>query len=304
MTSTTTRPGAVVPEDPTFEELATGVDAAATAVEALDPAARKAAEQLRSAVEAAHRGALVTIVRRLREDETGRQLLFELVDDPLVRMLFSLHGIIRPDPLTQARAVLATVRPGLQSHGGDVELVNLDEGIAYVRLSGACNGCSMASVTMRNSVEEALVRGVPSITAVQIVAAEPGPTIIPLSATRTLEQTPQEAAELGWVKAGPLADFVTGEVTEAALVTADGRTQNAIVVRLGTDLSAYVDVCAHQGLPLGGALLDAEAGTLTCPWHGFCFDARSGDCMSAPGAALQPLPLRVDDANVWIRVEP
>jgi nitrite reductase/ring-hydroxylating ferredoxin subunit/Fe-S cluster biogenesis protein NfuA len=195
------------------------------------------------------------------------------------------------------------VRPGLQSHGGDVELVELADGIAYVRLSGACNGCSMSSVTMRNSVEQALVAGVASITAVQIVATEPGPTIIPLSATRRLEETPQEAAQLGWVNAGPLAGFVSGEIAEAHLVTADGTAQDAIVVRLGADLSAYVDVCAHQGMPLGAALLDAEAGTLTCPWHGFCFDARSGDCMSAPGAALQPLPLRVDDGHVWIRVD-
>jgi Fe-S cluster biogenesis protein NfuA/nitrite reductase/ring-hydroxylating ferredoxin subunit len=225
-----------------------------------------------------------------------------LVDDPLVRLLFSLHGIIRPDPLTPARAVLATVRPGLQSHGGDVELVDLADGIAYVRLSGACNGCSMSSVTMRNSVEQALVAGVASITAVQIVATEPGPTIIPLSATRTLQQTPQEAAQLGWVDAGPLAGFVTGEITQAQLVTAGGTTQDAIVVRLDADLSAYADVCAHQGMPLGGALLDVEAGTLTCPWHGFCFDALSGDCLSAPGAALEQLPLRVDDGHVWIRI--
>jgi hypothetical protein len=54
-------------------------------------------EALARAVDAAHRAGLVTIVRRLRADDAGRALLFELVEDPLIRMLFSLHGIIRTD---------------------------------------------------------------------------------------------------------------------------------------------------------------------------------------------------------------
>ena len=87
-----------------FETLARAVDDAAAAVAGLDGAARKAAEELRGAIEAAHRQALVTIVRRLRQDQAGRGLLYELVDDPLIRLLFSLHGIIHPAPVTAARA--------------------------------------------------------------------------------------------------------------------------------------------------------------------------------------------------------
>lgn len=83
--------------EPSFEELAQAVDAAAAEVATLDDGPRKAAEQQRAAIEAAHKAGLVTIVRRLRADDAGRALLFELVDDPLIRMLFSLHGIIRTD---------------------------------------------------------------------------------------------------------------------------------------------------------------------------------------------------------------
>jgi hypothetical protein len=77
------------------EALAGAVDAAARAVAALEPQARGTAQELRAAIEAVHRDALVTIVRRLRADGAGRDLLFELVDDPMVRLVFSLHGIIR-----------------------------------------------------------------------------------------------------------------------------------------------------------------------------------------------------------------
>ena len=50
-------------------------------------------------------------------------------------------------------------------------------------------------------------------------------------------------------------------------------------------------------------MLDLSNNTLTCPWHGFCYDATSGECLSAPGAQLEQLPLRVDDGDVWVRVD-
>lgn len=81
-----------------FERLAEAVDAAAAKVRALDENARGTAEELRRALEAVHRAGLVTIVRRLRADPAGKAMLFELVDEPEVRMLLSLHGIIRPAP--------------------------------------------------------------------------------------------------------------------------------------------------------------------------------------------------------------
>jgi hypothetical protein len=79
------------------ELLAKAVDEAAGIVAKLDDGPREAAEELRAAIEAVHKAGLVTIVRRLRDDAAGKALLYELVDDPLIRMLFSLHGIIRTD---------------------------------------------------------------------------------------------------------------------------------------------------------------------------------------------------------------
>ena len=170
--------------DTAFDDLAKRVDDAVGALEDLDPAARKVAEELQGAVEAIHKAGLVTIVRRLRAEDATREALFELAADPAVHLLLSLHGIVRPDPVTHANQVLESVRPQLHSHGGDVALVRIEDGTAFVRLEGACNGCSMSSVTLRNLVEEALVQGVPAITAVEVVAAEPSPTLIPVESLR------------------------------------------------------------------------------------------------------------------------
>ena len=238
------------------------------------------------------------MVQAMRADDGARAVLFDLVDDPAVHLLLSLHGIIRPDPITHAGQVLDSVRPQLHSHGGDVSLVRIEEGTAFVRLEGACNGCSMSSVTLRNLVEEALVQGVPAISAVEVVAAEPTPTLIPLESLRIGRDPSAE----GWAKIGPAAGLAVDYLSTTMVSTAAGERIELIVVNLGQRLSAYRNECAHEGLPLDNAVLDVGNGTLTCPWHGFCFDASSGECLSAPGAQLEALPLRVDDGDVWVRV--
>ena len=249
-------------------------------------------------MEAVHRAGLVTVVRRMREDERARPVLFDLVDEPVVHLLLSLHEIIRPDPVTTANRVLTEVRPQLQSHGGDVTLVRIEDGTAFVRLEGACNGCSMSSVTLRNLVEGALVEGVPSITGVEVLPNEPSPTLIPLEALRIGPDPTKE----GWVRAAAAGDIAEGRLTRLDLSTGTDIAVEVVVVNLEQRLTAYVNECAHEGLRLDDAMIDVSNGTLTCPWHGFCYDAMSGECLSAPGAQLEQLPMRVDDGDVWIRI--
>lgn len=281
-----------------FESLARRVDDAMAALAGLDESSRAVADEVKAAVEAVHRAGLVTIVRRMRADEAARAVLFELVDDPVVHMLLALHEIVRPDPVTHANRVLVAVRPQLQSHGGDVTLVRIEDGTAFVRLEGACNGCSMSSVTLRNLVEGALVEGVPSITGVEVLPNEPSPTLIPLESLRI---GPDPASE-GWVKVGPAASLPNDDLTALSLTSESGERAEIIVVNTGQRLSAYRNECAHEALPLDNAVLDIDNGTLTCPWHGFCYDATSGECLSAPGAQLEQVPLRVDSGEVWVRV--
>jgi nitrite reductase/ring-hydroxylating ferredoxin subunit len=137
--------------------------------------------------------------------------------------------------------------------------------------------------------------------AVEVVPAEPTPTLIPLESLRIGRDRAADPAADGWVRVGPAADLPVDEIS-ALSTTLGGRSYDVIVVNLGQRLSAYRNECAHQALPLDDAVLDVSNGTLTCPWHGFCFDAGSGECLSAPGAQLEQLPLRVDDGDVWVRV--
>ncbi|MBL7135570.1 MAG: NifU family protein [Candidatus Marinimicrobia bacterium] len=66
--------------------------------------------------------------------------------------------------------VLDEIRPMLQADGGDVELVEVtDDGIVKVRLTGACGGCPMSTITLRMGIEKKLKESIPEMKAVEQV---------------------------------------------------------------------------------------------------------------------------------------
>ncbi len=69
----------------------------------------------------------------------------------------------------KVKEVLEKIRPSLQADGGDVELVDIDteNGIVRVRLQGACAGCPMSQMTLRNGIERILKQQIPEVKAVE-----------------------------------------------------------------------------------------------------------------------------------------
>lgn len=71
---------------------------------------------------------------------------------------------------TEVRKALEDIRPTLQADGGDVELVEVTEdGTVRVRLQGACRGCPMAQMTVKNGIEQLLKDKVPGVAEVEAV---------------------------------------------------------------------------------------------------------------------------------------
>ncbi|MEK7309979.1 MAG: NifU family protein [Planctomycetota bacterium] len=64
---------------------------------------------------------------------------------------------------------LESIRPSLQMDGGDVELVDVKDGIVQVRLTGACGGCPMSQMTLKEGIERRLKQEVPEVIAVESV---------------------------------------------------------------------------------------------------------------------------------------
>jgi len=97
-------------------------------------------------------------------------------EDELLRHLLLVHDLYPVDIETRVRQALKDVRPYLGSHGGDVELLGVEDGVARLRLAGTCNGCPSSTVTLKNAIEEALLRAAPDLDRIEAEGvAEPPP---------------------------------------------------------------------------------------------------------------------------------
>jgi Fe-S cluster biogenesis protein NfuA len=104
-------------------------------------------------------------------------LMAAFVEDELVASLLLVHGL-HPERLDdRVEAALVAVRPFLAQHGGDVELLGIDEerGAVRLRLLGSCDGCPSSASTLQGAVEVAITEAAPEIMRI-VVDAPPPPT--------------------------------------------------------------------------------------------------------------------------------
>jgi len=64
---------------------------------------------------------------------------------------------------------LNKIRPALQADGGDVQLIDVENGIVKVRLTGACGGCPMSQITLKMGIERHLRKEIPEVKSVEAV---------------------------------------------------------------------------------------------------------------------------------------
>lgn len=60
----------------------------------------------------------------------------------------------------------ASINPAIAGHGGYIELIDVQDGTAYVRMSGGCQGCGMADVTLKQGIERMILEEVPAVSEV------------------------------------------------------------------------------------------------------------------------------------------
>ncbi len=127
-----------------------------------DPAARETATETVQALLSLYGEGLRAVVERV-----GPAQARALAEDELVAHLLLLHGL-HPVPVEQrVREALDGVRPYLGSHGGDVELLGVADGVAHLRLQGSCEGCPASAMTLKLAIEEAVLTAAPDVDAVE-----------------------------------------------------------------------------------------------------------------------------------------
>ncbi len=218
-----------------------------------------------------------------------------LVEDEMIAHLLLLHGLHPLDLPTRVAKALDQVRPYLQSHGGDVELLGLEDGIARVRLQGSCRGCPSSSMTLKLAVEDAIQRFAPEIDGIEAENTAPvGPTgFVPLASIQRNGSGPDQNGS-SWLV---VKDLLPLGSDEARAMEIGGSP--LVFLKLENTLYAYRNQCPGCGEPLNRATLAGQE--LICPVCRHRYDVRrAGRCLNAPDLHLDPVPLLIEADAVKI----
>jgi Fe-S cluster biogenesis protein NfuA/nitrite reductase/ring-hydroxylating ferredoxin subunit len=244
-----------------------------------DPDCSALAEELTGAVVQMYGAGLERIVELAGEDMRAA-----LAEDDLVGGLLMIHDLY-PVPIEdRVMAALDTVRPYMESHGGNVELLGIDEGVARLRLEGSCKSCRASSSTLELAVRRALEEAAPDLDGMDVegVMEEDGIGGIPLPVVQRVD---------GWrtLAIEPPQSMAAADVDGVALVVAN----------VDGTLLAYRNSCADCGGALDGGALDG--GALRCPGCGRrYFLPQAGRSMDDEHLQLQPVPLLREQEGIKV----
>jgi Fe-S cluster biogenesis protein NfuA/nitrite reductase/ring-hydroxylating ferredoxin subunit len=238
-----------------------------------DPHARRVAEELAASVLELHRDGFARVFEALDEESRTR-----LAADGVVGSLLLIHGL-HPEPIEdRVRAGLAQVRPYMESHGGDVELLGVEDGVARLRLVGSCDGCAASSSTLELAVERALEEAAPDLLGMEVEGAVAGVTgtALPMAAPSNLAD---------WTTLDGLGDLAPGELCGVEVAG-----EHLVVANVDDSLLAYRDACAECGSSFRGSEL--SEGVLPCPACGRRFFLpRAGRSLDDDQIQLAPVPM-------------
>src|SRR5207247_2837316 len=134
-----------------------------------DPRARATTEELIQALLDMYGEGLARMLELTAQSEaSGYALIETLASDDLLSSLFLLHGIHPIDIETRIVRALDEVRPYLKSHGGNVEFIKVEDGVAHLRLEGSCHGCPSSTMTLKSAIEEAIYKAAPDLDGLQV----------------------------------------------------------------------------------------------------------------------------------------
>jgi Fe-S cluster biogenesis protein NfuA len=151
------------------QTLIAGIDQSA------DPTLRPQVERIVRIILDLHKDGLRRIIDRLSSaGAAGESLLAAFADDEIVASLLQLYDLHPVGVDERIRRALQGVRPFLQSHGGEVELLGIDEGAVRLRMHGHCDGCAAFAESLKLAIEKAVYEAAPEVGEVCIeTAAQP-----------------------------------------------------------------------------------------------------------------------------------
>jgi len=257
-----------------------------------DPVARELAQELIATVIAMYGDGLGRIMEVIEGSrEAGATILDQLAQDGVVGSLLLIHDLYPVSLRDRVIEALDTVRPYMESHGGNVELIGIEEGVAQLALQGSCNGCSASRATLELAIKQALDEHAPDLVGIDVEGVtEPAPGgngfELPMVHSGPPGSEPEPIPAIArWVALDGVGGLEAGSLRAVA---ADGEA--LLLASVDGSLLAYRDACASCGEPLHSGEL--EGPMLRCSSCGVEFDLpRAGRAAGGEPLQLTPVPL-------------
>ncbi|MGI8918507.1 MAG: NifU family protein [Pyrinomonadaceae bacterium] len=274
-----------------------------------DETAKSSALELMQSLMEFHGAGLERMMEIVADSNTGGFATFdEFAADELVGSLLLLYGL---HPLTLEQRVvqgLAKVRPYLDSHGGDVELLSTDNGVVRLRLQGSCKSCPSSAMTLKLAIEEAIYAAAPDVVAIEaenVVQKESVGGLVQIGSGRNghngdSDHAPQSNGKgaKGWEEVSALETL-----GQQALELREIGGRSILFCRLGESFYAYGNNCPGCEQPLKGAHLQLT--NLICPNCKQEYDLiRAGRGLDQPNLHLEPFPLLLEHGKVRVALPP
>ncbi|HEX2358833.1 MAG TPA: NifU family protein [Solirubrobacterales bacterium] len=263
-----------------------------------DPRARGLAQELLGAVLELYGDGLERIVAAIEEaGEAGASIRERLADDGTVASLLLIHDLY-PVPIAErVEEALESVRPYMDSHGGNVELLGLEGDVARLRLQGSCEGCPASSATLELAIKSALEEAAPDLQGIQVEGLEDPHQRAALEISGTelpvVQAGPGSEGGGAAPQQGPVWHELNGELdglAEGDLTTIEVGGTNLIVALVDGSMLAYLDSCPSCESALGDS--DLSDGVLACPaCERRYFLPRAGRSLDDDRLHLGPVPL-------------
>jgi Fe-S cluster biogenesis protein NfuA/nitrite reductase/ring-hydroxylating ferredoxin subunit len=259
--------------------------------EVQDLQARAVADELVAAVIQLYGAGLERIMAAVDDELRGR-----LAEDGVVASLLLIHDLYPVDLETRVREALDSVRPYMESHGGDVELLAIEEGVAKLRLVGHCKGCPASEATLELAIKKALEETAPDLEGLEVEGVkEPPLGAFELPVIQEIGSHPPGAPP-AWTDLDAAAPPAG---TTAALTVG---ASDLLLANVGGTLLAYRNACGWCRARLDDAPI-APDGTLTCPSCERRFELRrAGRSPDDDRLQIPPVPLLRGEGRVRVAV--
>ncbi len=242
-----------------------------------------------------HHGALQRIVEIVSAQPEGEKILEELSGDELVQAVLMVHELMAQPLETRIENALEIARQQLKIYGADVELVEVKNGVAQLKLFGGASTANVSTTILKAEIEHALHEHTPDLLNVEyedLIAPSRPVKLVQILPRRIIQDTSSPTEfYMPIIRADQVPDNKLRVVETGGI--------NLLLCNVAGTIYVFQNHCAEGNLPLDESIL--EDGILTCSCHGYQFDARQkGRCLSDPDLRLEALPMRVENEIVKV----